>query len=688
MIKNKRIMATAMAVMLATTSVTIPGKNVEAKETTQEYVVMAKNDVGYEKVEDKHGEDIVETEELEQNNIVVVEITEREATKLENDGDILVVEKNISFEASGKKNKKSKKNTKVNSGSKKEHELKQSLKEEREERTSSINAEEQWNIDAINANEKEYEQVNDKIKVAVLDTGVTATEDIDVIGRVNFIDGEENVNPLYEDISGHGTSVASVIAAKENEIGVTGVNPNVELYSVKVLDDERKASLSDVIEGIYWCMDNDIDIINMSVGTSVKSEILQQVIQEADEQGILMVAAAGNQGEVVGESTVEYPAAFEQVIAVGATTPQGTTSDISSVGMEVELVAPGEMIPATGFFDEIIETEGTSMAAAHVTGVASILWAKDRSKSNDFVRKLMNVSAKKIGDEEKAGNGVIDLDYALSVYDEFTATYKEDGKENSPINENLEQVSVYDEAEISASWAWQKHQDAVGLYSETSDYEMSIIKIGAKIPDTKSYMKYNKGVTDSFHGHKNYVANYIYLMRMARICSKSGMSVALRDAKYPCSDEGKEQIYNGIVNLNKDWKSVLAGKTINNKNKARVLVGIATHVAMDVYAHKAYRKESNGSWNRIDIHDGSNPNIDYQDLVTHVPSRWTCAKDVAYYIIDVWNYNMEPDAREFYISAHDASKFRLYRLATYSKEADRESYNAFSGWFNKHSIKD
>ena len=72
------------------------------------------------------------------------------------------------------------------------------------------------------------EQADEAKKVAVLDTGVTATEDIDVAGRVNFIEGEEEVNPLYEDVSGHGTSVASVIAAKQNDIGITGINPNAE----------------------------------------------------------------------------------------------------------------------------------------------------------------------------------------------------------------------------------------------------------------------------------------------------------------------------------------------------------------------------------------------------------------------------------------------------------------------------
>ena len=206
---------------------------------------------------------------------------------------------------------------------------------------------------------------------------------------------------MYEDVSGHGTSVASVIAAKQNDIGITGINPNAELYSVKILDDQKKASLSGIIEGIYWCIDHDIDIINMSFGTSVKSEILEQVIKEADKAGILMIAAAGNKGERAGESTVEYPAAFAEVIAVGASTPQGEVSDMSSVGKEVELMAPGESVPATGYFDEVIKTDGTSMAAPHVAGVASILWAKDRSKSSAYIRALLNASAKAIGDEKK-----------------------------------------------------------------------------------------------------------------------------------------------------------------------------------------------------------------------------------------------------------------------------------------------
>lgn len=684
MVKNKRLLALALASVMAVSTFSVPAGTVKAEEPTQEYVVMAENDAGCDKVEDSYTViDEAQSDELNENNIMVVELTESEAAKLEKDGNIALVEEDIMFEGSDFEDETLEDVFGEGIGEEisleEEREIKTFLKELRGTENTSVDPEEQWNIDVINANAKEYEQSEDRIKVAVLDTGVTATEDIDVVERVNFISGEEDVNPLYEDVSGHGTSVASVIAAKDNGIGVTGINPNVDLYSVKILDDEKKASLSGVIQGIYWCMEHDIDIINMSFGTSVESEILERVIKEADAQGILMIAAAGNKGAAAGESTVEYPAAFDEVIAVGATNPQGEASEISSLGEEIELMAPGETIPATGYFDEIIKTEGTSMAAPHVTGIASVLWAKDRTKSSRFIRELLNVSAKPMGEGTQEGSGLVDLDYALSVYDEFATAYTGNQAETPVVEENTEVIQTYTDAEVEASWGYSNHAAAVGLYDQTSASALEVMKKGAKIPDTESYLKYDSGVTAKFHGHGNYVASYIYVMRMARNCYNSGMSVALNTA-HPVSESGKDQLLPGITTLNQNWSSVLSGYTINNANKARILVGIASHIAMDAYAHKAYRNSS-GSW--VKISDNSN-----QDDTTYVPNRWSTAKSVAYDIIDVWHFNMTPDALEFYQSGHDSSKFKLEKFKTNVQNADAETYNSEASWFNSRSYAD
>lgn len=364
-------------------------------------------------------------------------------------------------------------------------------------------------------------------------------------------------------------------------------------------------------------------------------------------------------------------------MAVGATTPQGTTSEISSVGEEIDLMAPGEMVPATGYFDEIIETEGTSMAAPHVAGVASVLWAKDRSKSNDFIKELLKVSAKSM-DDAKEGEGLIDLDYALSVYDEFDKSYVENKDADVEIEKNNEAIETFDEAEVSASWSWSDHQAAIGECDELSAAERRIIKKGAKIPDTTSYLKYSEGSTDSFHGHYNYIANYMYVMRMAKRCLDGGMSNALQ-AKYPGSGKGKTQIYNGIAKLNNNWGTVLAGETINNKNKALILVGIA----MDSYAHKAYLKDSStGLWT---VHISGDAK---QDSTTYVPSRWTVAKYTASDILYIWELRQiyTASAWEFYQpDVHDYKKFKLYKYGEYVSKADKDFYEKFKTYFNNRT---
>ena len=102
-------------------------------------------------------------------------------------------------------------------------------------------------------------------------------------------------------VSGHGTGIASIIAGN-GEGGVYGVNPNAELYSVKVLDEHNQAPLSRIIQGIYWCIDHHMNIINMSFGTNVYSAALEQAVKDADNAGILMIGAAGN-----NSGAVEYP---------------------------------------------------------------------------------------------------------------------------------------------------------------------------------------------------------------------------------------------------------------------------------------------------------------------------------------------------------------------------------------------
>ena len=152
-----------------------------------------------------------------------------------------------------------------------------------------------------------------------------------------------------------------------------------------MLYQKLETPLSRVIEGIYWGIENDVDIINMSFGTPVESEILRKAVQDAADAGILLVAAAGN----TPEGGVQYPAAFPEVIAVGSVEASGQIAEHTPLGEELELLAPGKQVMSTGLFYGVLETEGTSIAAAQVTGVASLLMGRDGEKSHQFIRQLL-----------------------------------------------------------------------------------------------------------------------------------------------------------------------------------------------------------------------------------------------------------------------------------------------------------
>ncbi|MBE5965650.1 MAG: hypothetical protein E7255_01545, partial [Lachnospiraceae bacterium] len=241
-----------------------------------------------------------------------------------------------------------------------------------------VNTEILWNLKIIGADAQDvHSQVQEKVKVAIIDSGVDYLDNIDVKESINLIPDTE-VSPLFEDYTGHGTAIASIIAASYDNVysSVKGVNPNIELYSARVLDENNQAPLSRVLDGINWAIEKDVDIISISFGSEEYSEALKTAIDTAVARGILIIASAGNGG---ADGLVEYPAAFENVVAVGAVDSQGNISEMTPMGKELDVFAPGVAIRATGFAGEDVIVNGTSMAVPHVVGVSSLIWQKDLS---------------------------------------------------------------------------------------------------------------------------------------------------------------------------------------------------------------------------------------------------------------------------------------------------------------------
>lgn len=128
--------------------------------------------------------------------------------------------------------------------------------------------------------------------MAVFDTGISNHPDLNLAGGVSYVESADS----YEDDKGHGTHIAGTIAASDNSFGVVGMAPNAELYAVKVADSSGDGYTSSVIQGIEWAINHKINIINMSFVSAQYSEMLHKAIQKATSAGIIIVAAAGNNG--------------------------------------------------------------------------------------------------------------------------------------------------------------------------------------------------------------------------------------------------------------------------------------------------------------------------------------------------------------------------------------------------------
>ncbi|MBA9084616.1 subtilisin family serine protease [Fontibacillus solani] len=247
------------------------------------------------------------------------------------------------------------------------------------------------------------------IKVAVFDTGISNHADINIAGGVSFVD----TSNTYLDDKGHGTHIAGTIGALNNEIGVIGSAPSAELYAVKVADSNGEGYISSVIQGIEWAINNEINIINMSFVTSQYSEVLHEAIQEATSNGIIVIAAAGNQG--TGDNTVLFPAKYPEVIAVGAVDQSHHRTYFSSIGEELDLVAPGFGIVSTTKDGDYGVSSGTSNAAAYVTGAAALLWSHNPSWTyEDVINRLYNTTTS-LGNAHEYGKGLVNVAKALNV---------------------------------------------------------------------------------------------------------------------------------------------------------------------------------------------------------------------------------------------------------------------------------
>jgi len=245
------------------------------------------------------------------------------------------------------------------------------------------------------------------VRIAILDTGIDYNNPALSHSYVGGYDFVNNDSDPYDD-HGHGTFVAGVIAGTiGGRKGSLGAAPDTEIYSVKVIGAGGRGSVRNIVRGVQWAIDNDVQIICMSLSITYDNPALRAAMEEAYGRGILLVAAAGNTG-----GRVTFPARYETVIAVGSVDREDQLAKNSATGPEVEVVAPGVRIISTVPGGSYAVRSGTSYTAGYATGAIALLISAHPDLDAEGVRGLLRKGGVDLGApgrDSQYGYGLINV---------------------------------------------------------------------------------------------------------------------------------------------------------------------------------------------------------------------------------------------------------------------------------------
>jgi len=342
---------------------------------------------------------------------------------------------------------------------------------------------EQWYLTTIKANQAwDFEIGSDSIFIGVIDTGIDYNhedlqgqlwinnpEDInkngkfdemdlngydddgngyvdDVIGwdftdAPNFPDQgdflEPDNDPMDEYSTGHGTPIAGIIAAAQNNnLGISGIAPGIRIMVIRAGTASGFLEEDDVAEAIVYAVDNGCRVINMSFGDVSVSYLIRDAIQYGIAHGVVFVAASGNDGNSVSQ----YPAAYTETISVGGTNSSDGLASFSSYGNTLDLVAPAQDIFSCQINNEYGSNSGTSFAVPIVCGAIGLIWSKHPEFSPEDVKGALYSGATDLGTfgwDTFYGHGLLNLPTSLSIgshgYAEILYPSNNRGVSESPV---------------------------------------------------------------------------------------------------------------------------------------------------------------------------------------------------------------------------------------------------------------
>ncbi|MFB6246025.1 MAG: S8 family serine peptidase [Candidatus Pacearchaeota archaeon] len=296
-----------------------------------------------------------------------------------------------------------------------------------DESSSKIKANQVW----------ETNTTGEGIDVSIIDTGIDDNnENVQTELQRDFT-GEGT-----DDLNGHGTHVAGIVSSDDSTY--KGVAPGADLFDAKALNSDGSGTASDVISAIEWSVENDAEVISLSLGARVNScdgnDILSEAVDQAVSQGTVAVVAAGNYGPESG--TITIPGCSNRAITVGASDGSGNVADFSSRGpkadarVKPDVVAPGVRITSTWNDGSFKSLSGTSMATPHVSGVVALLLAENSGLTTTETKEIIISNATDLGFEPKTqGGGLVN---ALESYETIELNKTNETKNNETENNKTE----------------------------------------------------------------------------------------------------------------------------------------------------------------------------------------------------------------------------------------------------------
>jgi subtilisin family serine protease len=240
-----------------------------------------------------------------------------------------------------------------------------------------------WGIMKLQSKYPDIKKYTGKgVRIAIVDSGVDVYHQaLNIKNSISLINSDKDVDKL-----GHGTQMAGIINARHSKDSFVGIAPDADIISIKIIDTKNQGKLEHLEEAILWCLENEIDIVNISMAAPEGTEKLESIIQQANKRGIYIVVATANWGE----TEIGYPANYPQVFSVAAINIENKLFKRASYNETVDFLAPGEEILTTLPNNEYAYVSGSSHAAAFVSGLIALIIEKNGKLESQQMTDIMN----------------------------------------------------------------------------------------------------------------------------------------------------------------------------------------------------------------------------------------------------------------------------------------------------------